>query len=389
MSQIPHIRTLFIIFVLVPLSLFVACNVDPNSLEVSDATLAPSLTITQTATEETVPQNLPVPTATVTSEKEAIITGTTVPTALPTPILTLTPSLPAEKLYRMAYGTFFDFLSVESSNVANREVLDRAPNIGEQKDQTVLGPAYAYKLAFAHYADLMVYWTQGDVGQLWLSDLNAENPQLLFTDEMGRYSLSVYGGRELNLSWTPDDQHVILDDVKGDQESLIYHVEHGVIEPWPWYCDRVARSPLTSRFAIWCVSVNYDGRFAVIEWQEEIWYSDQPPTEELFHFDAAKGNHWAWSADGQRIAYFDPADVSGSLTIVDETGEKVALFPGSAWWSTTAVEDSKMSIPSILLQWSQTGTHLLLFAHSLTLDSCPLWAGVSAPGPEVLYARPC
>lgn len=232
-------------------------------------------------------------------------------------------------------------------------------------------------LSFANYANKVAYWTGNETGQLWITDLELENPQLVYTDEAkvyatGEDSLSSWFGKG-DLIWTPDDLHVIFDPTDETLPNLIYHLESNSVELWPWYCDRVALSSRTNRLATWCSALDGSSNFAVIEWGGEIWISPSAFEQELVHRRAERPllweSNWTWSSDGQRIAYFDPIDVEGRLFIADAGGVQQSIFPGAAWWLNS--NTSRIGVPTKVIYWSQDGRRLLVYANELIPDACP------------------
>jgi hypothetical protein len=229
-------------------------------------------------------------------------------------------------------------------------------------------PANGYSLTYAHYADRLAYWIPGEPGRLWVSDLAYQHPQVVYTDTAGAWPQLSNGDDRLTLWWSADDEHLIVDIVQDMQgaPALIYHVATGTTEPWPWFCDRVAVSPLTGRLATWCQSVTHPSEFMVMEWHAPTWPSAAPATETVLvrgsrlparHFIPLPQQTWAWSPDGQRLAFVDPQAAASNLHIVDAAGADLVV-------PFDALSDH--------VQWSQDGTRLLVLALGLAQDNCPL-----------------
>jgi len=66
-----------------------------------------------------------------------------------------------------AYATRFDFSSEDHDRPSS--------------------PAHALVLAFSYFSNRLAYWTQTSPGQLWVSDLDYQNPELVFTDSSNQY----------------------------------------------------------------------------------------------------------------------------------------------------------------------------------------------------------
>lgn len=265
-------------------------------------------------------------------------------------------------------------------------VIDYA--VSSDPDDPEVGPADARLLSFAHFADKMAYWTTDDgAARLWISDLETTNPELIYTDESQAYSDDHNDDAKFNLLWTPDDLHLIWS-THDDSPNYIYHLQSDMIEPWPWNCDRIALSPQTNHLATWCspgkleMQLAVEMQFAVIEWGGDIWYSETSPKIELIKQDERPQFSrpiWAWSSDGERLAYFDPNDLEGDLLIVDAQGNEDLSFSNGAWWIEEAVSESRIYLPSTLLQWSEDSSKLIVFAYPITSGACPqyqdYWTG--------------
>lgn len=354
------------------------------------------VTVTQT------PSSTSLPTLTLTSSADPSKTEDVInelkTTTLPTPLqVTLASPTPAivttitttQTVSDFAFGfdlgvgyfgiTPVTYSSLEEAEESARNWRGHYPHYAGEPlhDGTAVGPGDALLLSFANYANTVAYWTDKEIGQLWISDMELEMPRLIYADEAQVYatnddSLYAWDGKG-DLIWTPDDLHVIFDPKDKTLPNLIYHLQSNAAEPWPWDCDRVAVSPQTKRLATWCAALDGSPNFAIIEWGGEIWISPSPPVQEIVRRRGERAiaweSNWTWSSDGQQIAYFDPLDTEGRLFVADATGVQKALFPGAAWWLN--LETSHLAIPQNILQWSQDGRWLLVYANDLISDSCP------------------
>jgi len=221
-----------------------------------------------------------------------------------------------------------------------------------------LGVGQAWSVGFAHFADRLLF-LKGDYVeesrhlQVWVSDLRGQDATQIFTEtETTRIEY---------LEWTPDDQHLIIKTKAPSESGLIYHVQTGDLEAWPYACDQLARSPLSSRLVLWCQPASPGDDFAVIEWGGDIWLSFSPP-DEVF---APAGNA-AWSADGARLAYSDDADPEGNLYLLDESGHLIRTLPGIMQWRAQSPRD----LSSAINKWSANGERLLIFAPGTQEKPC-------------------
>ena len=368
-----------------------------------------------------IPQITDVPTTVSIATKTVVVLSTTTPktstqtpTLIPTQVVetvtprpTFTPSLaPANTpptslilddylLFIESYGrgySMFDY-SVSQQWRSGQPFPLSALDYSElvDSDDPGGGAGDARLLTFAHFIDNMAYWLiEGDTASLWLSDLEIENPRLLYTDENQIYADDQNNTVKFNVLWTPDDLHLIWSSY-GDSSGYIYHFQNDTIEPWTWHCDRIAHSPETHRLATWCAPEEAGGDFAIIEWGGEIWYSETPPDIELVRQDESQPflpPVWAWSSDGQTLAYFDPNDPEGNLYIIDSEGNEKLSFPNVAWWFTDAVMESHMNLPGTLFQWAEDSNSLVIFAYSMIEDACPPYENMWSPV-ENSHNTPC
>lgn len=274
-------------------------------------------------------------------------------------------------------------------------------------DGLAVGPGDALLLTFANYTNKVAYWTGNEKGQLWISDLELENPQLVYTDETQIYetnedSLYSWFGNG-DLIWSADDLHLIFDPKDETLPNLIYHLQNDSVEEWPWYCDRVALSPQTGRLATWCAALDDSSNFAVMEWGGEIWISSSPPKQNIVRQTSERAllweYIWAWSSDGQQIAYFDPADTKGRLFIANSEGIQQELFTGSAWWLNS--NTSNIGLPQHIIHWTPDGQRLLVYANELSPNACseyifpfqedmavelPCWHLLTAPDYSLIWS---
>lgn len=286
--------------------------------------------------------------------------STTTATCTPSPSPTSTPeALPtpapcAHALYRQSCydSNVCRYLSWDPGNDPIATPWLASPAIAKPVDTA--------DVAFANFDNRMAYWTDTSPGQWWISDLDLQQPELIFTDTTGTYPYE-----KVQLFWSPDDLHVILE-VEGESlPGRIYHVQTKMQEEWPWKCDRVATSPRTAKLALWCSPIGAQREDAVIEWRGDIWYSEQPPTTEIVHRLDDQPPSWAWSSDGQQVAFLNPAKADWPVSIADAAGIHTTLplstnDPRGLPWHWTRI------------QWSSDGQRLLFQADGTAEFPCPL-----------------
>jgi hypothetical protein len=194
-----------------------------------------------TQTEESTPptNNRPSQTNTFTpvsiSTKESLSISTKIPTLSQTAIITHTiePTLtPAQNVkgegvyfYLHQVGYLFYYL-VDPFRIIVLDEYDVGNGENIYRDISLNGPGDAQDLVFSNYSNQIAYWTLGDKGGLWISDLTFTNPQLLFVDNNKNYPTDflVFPGDRINLVWTSDDLHLILINREDYSLNLIYHI---------------------------------------------------------------------------------------------------------------------------------------------------------------------
>ncbi|HNB54897.1 MAG TPA: hypothetical protein PK530_23310, partial [Anaerolineales bacterium] len=238
-------------------------------------------------------------------------------------------------------------------------------------DETQTGPGKATYLEFANFSDKMAYWISGVQSSLWLSDLEGQQRQMIFLDAEQKYTafeISSYPYNEVDLIWTPDDLHLLVDFLDEDLQDFIYHLQSNTLENWNYECNQLALSPKSAKVALWCQAQSGDG-FAVIEWGGEIWTSEEPPKNILAERTQKKPPIWGWSSDGGKIAFWDPFDPRGLLHIVDSKGIDLGIYSVSAYW----LSDEKIQTVKHPIQWSRDGSRLLVYGLGSESSPCPPW----------------
>ena len=246
----------------------------------------------------------------------------------------------------------------------------------DKRDILLNGPGDAQDLAFSHYSDQIAYWTWGEKGALWISDLSFNNPSVLFVDDEMVYptDFQSFPGTSINIQWTPDDLHIILN-IRDDYSlNLIYHLQTYTIEKWPYHCDRIAMSPRSHKLSTWCESYEENTSFAVIEWGGDIWVSDSPPEEELVNKGDEYLEFWAWSSSGD-LAFFDPSSWNGKLSIMNLTGQPLNDLPVHAYWMVEQFGLEKRIVEplSVPIVWSKNGNRIVIYGISDEKDTCPVF----------------
>lgn len=236
-------------------------------------------------------------------------------------------------------------------------------------------------ISFSFNGNRIAY--QKSNGEIWISDLMINKPIKLVDMSAGNETGS-------NLIWTPDDIHLIIDNVDPNQPDLIYEINSGKLETWNRTCNQLVLSPRTKQLAVGCWSKD-DNQYAYIEWGGEIWVTKNPPDKIVFKFDLEEPKNMdpnlrtlsigmkylpfsfhlvaGWSPDGKRVAYYDPQDHLNSLIILNSDGEIENRIPHKAYWQVST-DGSYDSLPGLPIQWSGNGRMLLLYGKGSEKAQC-------------------
>jgi hypothetical protein len=228
-------------------------------------------------------------------------------------------------------------------------------------------------LSFANFEPKLAY---ADLrNNIWIADLMNHNPKKITSFPYD------YKGN-IRLIWSPDDRYLLIDTNDPILPNMIYSINEGELEGWDYICDRMATSPRTKQISVWCISSNDSNDFAILEWGGTIWYSDQAPENEFLRSTSTDGqineslnifslyNDVGWSSDGAYIAYFDPQDKNGTLTIARLTGEIQSQIPQKAYWLSDLFSNNNQ-LPGTPIQWSKNNEYILVYAMGDSNSPCP------------------
>ncbi|MCA9945387.1 MAG: PD40 domain-containing protein, partial [Anaerolineales bacterium] len=362
---------------------------DPTQGLLSEINVA-SETLTPDTTENEFFQE--TPNSAAPTPIEPSVTPNATSTFTPSPENSMTTQSLFLRLSQLGYGKISISINPDSaesqSNNPSFQMINEFFNSPDEESENIIGPGNAIVIVFSNFSNQLAYINRTSNGesQIWISDIDFDNPQLIYVGENHQEGLE----GEFQLTWSPDDKYLFITSYDNSSPNRIYHLETGLLDIWPWKCDFVALSTRTEHIALWCRSLNDELTFAVMEWGGKIWYSTSPPDIEVATLsDPTQNGTWAWSSDGQLFAYFDTSIDNASLNIINQQGDLRFSFPDVAWWKTNAVEESKVSLPEQLLRWSQSGENLLVFSFSLSGNDCPLYVDPFAPLPSPEYEIPC
>lgn len=248
----------------------------------------------------------------------------------------------------------------------------------------VNSPARATYLSFAHFADKLAYWIDGEPSQLWISDLAGNEPQLIYSDDTGTYRLQdpPFPGGELRLIWSPDDRFIIVDSDERIGMDLIYDLMTDTLEPWQWTCNSIGFSERTRNLALVCRSESGND-YAVMEWGGEIWQTSSRPSQILVSSPPELSPTWAWSPDGTRVAFFDSTDPEWKLHVADNTAQVTEL---PVQLRDVSISGGLMHWLPEYMTWSANGLRLLVLAYGSEENNCPGYSNPFALQRSLVHA---
>jgi hypothetical protein len=172
------------------------------------------------------------------------------------------------------------------------------------------------------------------------------------------------------LFWTPNDKYLVSMPGTVDDTGFIYNNATGMLDEWPYVCDRVAISPISGNLATWCSSRTGKDISAILEWDGEIQIIGVPPTQVIVEKPrqvSSMSQVWGWSSDGKEIAFFDP---QGNLNVADASGSTTQILEGSIDWSMEV--DYKVLAPlDDSIEWAGNADRLLVHTRSTAEAPCP------------------
>lgn len=316
---------------------------------ISIANCMPVLDSSTLSPEPTTDTSSPLPVEPTPTSNSTPFLTTSLPTLTPTviqtsPTFTVMPS-PTPIIQTTSHGVLAQFWIVYlwgEVQVAtqNEQVIaiDYDPHIIDSRDELPPNPVSSLSFSFSNYSDQIAYWSYEYPSTLWVSDIRLQNSRPAFVDTDGLYAPDgSLDAQDLRLSWSPDDQHLIVYSPNPETPHLIYHLNSGEVEEWYWSCDTVIISSRTGHLALLCPldltkeQTSWE-TYAIIEWKGEIWFTSSLPQEIISQPlpDENKTILWSISPDGQKVAYLDPQDTTYSLLVTDANGYTTSLLPESS-----------------------------------------------------------
>lgn len=262
---------------------------------------------------------------------------------------------------------------------------------------SVEGPGRSTYIAFSNHTAQIAYWLT-ETGTLWVSDATYERPRLLFTDDNNVYVPPDYLFPQdlLETSWSDNDRYLLIRSYENPELNRILDLEQGIDQPWYWVCDALIHSSRSGRLATLCreeEGLEAPFTYAIMEWAGEIWYADEAPGEIWLDCLSPSYRCWQWSADGTRVAFFNPADPEGHLAIGDPDGDYIQLLPGISLYGQAEAPDGDPQFDQFRhgdlhfdlfrqrtpFAWSKDNRTLLVNGLGLPHRPCPLRYLETAP----------
>lgn len=251
--------------------------------------------------------------------------------------------------------------------------------------QLLEGPGQSPYQVFSHYSDQIAYWTATNPGELWVSDVTYQEPEMILRDQDEHYVPSSKGEiavlspeQFIEITWSPDDLHLFLNNHNEPELSRVFHSQTDTLESWYWRCNEIVLSSRSDRLATLCSKMEGVGQveaaeFAVIEWGGTIWFSDILPGKMFLEALPDGTAFWLWSPGGKYLAYFDPADQEGHLFVSDAQGNVRKLLPGnSPFRQVEGIEFQQyLLLNSSPFRWANNENLLLINGFGQSNRPCP------------------
>jgi hypothetical protein len=290
-----------------------------------------------------VPPNLPYPTT---------IPGMNTPTA-PTPTADLTHTQkPGGKLYLWMYR-YLDPLYASVDLATNDlpvflEVRENPEALGAD-GKTVIG------LAFAPYSPLVAYLTKTSESEdLWLADLNLENPELLYSIDPGWLGQSSNPG-DVNIQWGPSDDSLLISSYLAQNHLILYSLNKKTAVETIGACDQIAPLPGSDQLTTWCaLDKGAPSAYAYFALNGDIVFTKAKPDPGVEVYE------WAFAPGDNRLAYLPK---QGNLTIATNPVRSLEI-------SARLLNEPRAFKTKPFLQWSENGERLLTYAYNQKY--CPL-----------------
>lgn len=315
-------------------------------------TPTPKMLPSSTPTKELLPTTYFMPTAT----KQ--------PTETPSPTPTTIPDLSTGVfIFNNATGFYYawrDSQTLEDSYIHPNFYFDTSP-LGFE-DENGPNDKISNVMSFAHYSNQVIFWRRGPekVGQIWLTDLELQNPRVIFTDTEQLFNSDIYfPPRDVEFEWFPNDRYVLVQPANANAPRLLIDVATETYQlNWNWTCNTIIVSPQTRQFALLCT---FEGQNLIMEWNGDFWLDTQHATFDMLWQDNSAATCWGgfwnsprspsgtmlmWNSDGSQIAYVSD-EQEDSLTIVGNLRQPM----------TIQLSGYRLSVCSI--RWTQTNMVLV------------------------------
>ena len=311
----------------------------------------PKIIPTTTPTNTASPTPLPTSTSTITPKPSPTSTQTPSPTVTPTDTaVKITPvpfvSLSDVSIPGRIYGWVSPFYGYLEPNQPIPEVLNTFPISKEANP----GMAASWAFAFSSYTSQIAYirTTPEQSISLWISDLQLKAPTQVWVDTTGQ---SGYSGADdtIFLRWGIRDQFVFLENYPAKVQNstkeifwLVYSIRTQSMIELSGNCNKLILSPQTTMYALACP---IGDRFVVLEQDGTYWETKTLP--ERF-YDV---QNYAFSPDGEKVLYVDPANSIYLLTTNDSLTQIPVRYSENVWFKDTP------------LQWSLDNKRILILGY--------------------------
>lgn len=290
-----------------------------------------------------VPTNIPYPTPTPRLNT---------PTAAMPPAILANTQKPDGKLYLWMYrylDPLYTSVDLAATDLPVFLEVRENPKTLVADGKTVIG------LAFAPNSPLVAYLTKTSESEdLWLADLNLENPELLYSIDPG-WLRPLSDPGDVSIQWGPSDASLLLSSYLAQDHLVLYSLNTKKAIETIGACDQVAPLPSSDRHTVWCaLGKSAPHAYAYFALNGDIVFTKAKPEP------GVEVSEWAFAPGDNRLAYFPK---QGNLTIATNPVNSLEI-------SARLLNEPRGFKTKPFLQWSGDGKRLLVYGYNR--NDCPL-----------------
>jgi hypothetical protein len=232
----------------------------------------------------------------------------------------------------------------------------------------------AISLAFSYYSQQVAYITN-DSGELrlWIGDLNLDEVELIWADHQKWLKYDPDNYDVIAIQWRLNDKFIIL---VNRSNIVLIGLDDKLETRLSGTCNWLGISPKTGHFSVWCPLVSETEGYMVFEKDGSFWSTPSLPKDHYLVSD------WVFSPSGDRVLY---ATEQGDLIIVGENIKQLVL--------PITYAPPRWDITMRVLQWSQDGSHILIYGYDKDDRICintenkpyPCWRLFDSVSGEIIW----